>query len=1109
MEKAALTAFARPGMALLLSTMEKKIKMWKGVRDESESLQRDLNMLASYMDDELTNSGGTPDSAVARESSEEMRDLMHDMENCIQRFLHRITCEQGAGWLPQAAHKVKTLRTRDKFGKEIMKLKKRLLQASERIKGLPVPGGGQSSSSSSAAAAAAAAGPARDPVERWPVGFVKAKEDLVALLDEVEGETTQKLRVISVAGFGGSGKTTLARSVYESPFADAQRFPCRAWVDRSDYNNASGLLSWIIKEFWPKEAESVAGEFNERRLQDHLRNNLRNQRFLIILDDMDMKHWDWIESAFEDNGTSSRIVVTTSMLPIANQCSNCGHGFVYQMRTLGAKDSEKIALSDQQGPHDPAFRALLEKCDGLPLALVSVANHFRRINGPRTGHCQELCNRLGSFLHEEPKSAHSRLQMDHFARLRGMLMDNYTSLPDYTVRTCFLYLGIFSDRRRLKRNKITSRWVAEGYARSSDPLGSEQKVADDNIKEFIDRNIIQPIGISSSGTCQAPGIVHEFVLHKAISENFIMPFDGPGHKRAFIWNKRHKKVRHLFVRDSDVTSPGTTLNIDFSSVWSLTVCGSAGSSFSEFSKYKVIRVLDLEECSDLNESHLEHIDKLWNLRYLSLGPNIKKLPKDITQLKLLERLHLSKNVVSELPLEVISMPCLIHLIGKFKLSDPEWEMESELEQLCRKSKLESIAGFVANGSQGFLQLMPYMKNLRKVKIWCDPTGNIININNHLLHAIKKYIEPRLDYGDVRSLSIDLQGLPQRSLHALDELNYHRMSEGKVYYLSSLKLYGSLSATPQFIPSLSDLTELCLSVTTLTQHLLSSLSGMYLLVHLKLIADHIEDLAMQIGEFLGLECLCFHIQGPDGALPQIQVQEGALPKLVSLQLLCKHLAGLSGIEIRHLLKLQEIELHPEVSEPARKEWEAAARNHGNRPNVLPFRSIDDPASDEPTVIPFAAPMELVPDGQSGPSKHMHLATGNTSELRGDMDDSAHQQPRVSSTVSPGEASPESDMPKQLQLERPLGYSQVQTGETVQSSPSNILNCTSSHFEAKSERGDFRDSGNRGPGENCTKRKPLQKASNRSPIPTRNLHNYTDTHRFLSFFKKPKQNKTKQG
>lgn len=90
-------------------------------------------------------------------------------------------------------------------------------------------------------------------------------------------------------------------------------------------------------------------------------------------------------------------------------------------------------------------------------------------------------------------------------------------------------------------------------------------------------------------------------------------------------------------------------------------------AISDFRKYKLIRVLDMEECTDLHDGHLKDICKLWNLRYLSLGPSISSIPMEIGRLQLLETLYVSKTKVNVLPIEVIRLPRLIHLIGKFEL----------------------------------------------------------------------------------------------------------------------------------------------------------------------------------------------------------------------------------------------------------------------------------------------------------------------------------------------------------------------------------------------------------------------------------------------------------
>ncbi|CAN6373629.1 unnamed protein product [Urochloa humidicola] len=197
----------------------------------------------------------------------------------------------------------------------------------------------------------------------------------------------------------------------------------------------------------------------------------------------------------------------------------------------------------------------------------------------------------------------------------------------------------------------------------------------------------------------------------------------------------------------------------------------------------------------------------------------------------------------------------------------------------------------------------------------------------------------------RSMTIDFQGLPPGSLRALRDLYYHRMSLQETYYLSSLKLKGDLSTSHEFVAIVSGLTELSLSSTTMAHDLLLSLSAMPYLLYLTLISNEIEDFVIKVGTFQSLRRLRFVLQNDNPVLPQIE--EGALTELISLHVVCKNLVGLSGIEIRHLRKLQEIELHPEVSKPARQEWEAAAWNHPNRPNVLPFISVDDLVVEEPT------------------------------------------------------------------------------------------------------------------------------------------------------------------
>ncbi|XP_037444232.1 disease resistance protein RGA4-like [Triticum dicoccoides] len=915
LELAAARPLLNATVGYLASEIQGRYNLWKSVEDECESLKGAVVLLASVMDDDVCDCKHDHRRSVALRATftEQMRELAHDIEDCIERFLHRVTCKEGASWAYRAFHRVRIYPTRHKFASKMKQLKMRWEKTTRQIQifNPPSAGGGQSS-------APATTSPAESVLDD-PVGIEEAKKELLALLVE----PIQSM-VIAIVGFGGSGKTTLAEAVYNS--VDKRKLDHALVSARSLDGN--GILREIHQKAFPDSAtslkESIAGLAAE------------DKRYLIVIDDITAEHiqsWSTIWNTLKGGGT---IIVTTAVLTIANTCINnprqeniCSLGYVYRMRTLGEEDSKKMAFRGRWTTElERDSPVLLKKCDGLPLALTSVANKFSSLPEPTGRSCQDLSAQLGEYVeHEDDKEP-------HFARLRGVLMDNYTSLSDYTARTCLLYLGIWPVDRPLRRSVIIRRWLAEGYARGSPPV-TDLMMADTNLQTFINRSIIRPVYPTNNETdkvCKTIGIMHVFMLHKSMSRKFIMPFGS-----------EDKKVRHLFVDDKNVTNLGNTSSPDLSSVRSLTVWGNAGDAIADFRKYKVMRVLDLEGCIDVNDGHLKNICKLWNLRYLSLGPNVASLPKEIAQLKLLETLDVSKSNVDVLPVEVIGLPCLLNLIGNVKLPDPAGTESSENEERSKESKLETLAGFVADGRQGFLEFMVHMKRLKKVKIWCEDVDQLWPLLNvHLVEAIEEYTKAPIHYQQTRSLSIDFPS----SLHALGDMHNRNLRSETKYYLTTLKLRGSPAALPEFVSLFPYVSELCLSPTNVTRKLPRVLSKMQCLLYLKLIFSNVDHFVIEAGDFLSLRRLRFEWHRTGLILPTIE--DGALPDLVSFQLICRHLVGLSGIEIAHLKQLKDIALHRDVAPETREKWEEAARKHPRRPNVWTITRVGDTRDEDPTV-----------------------------------------------------------------------------------------------------------------------------------------------------------------
>jgi hypothetical protein len=288
LEQAAAAAFLNNVMGKLFQALGlvETHRMLRDLEPESESLLQDLRMLAAAVDDELTGSGGARRTAVARAYSSEMRALTHDVEDCVERFVHRVAGGglEGASRLRRAIHTVSTLRTCYRFAAEIKRLKKRVQEASARVLKAPDGGGGGQATGARPGAGQRAA----DHAARRPVGIERPMEELLALLnlDQLDGRprppAQAQPRVIAIVGFGGVGKTTLARAVYDAtPVAEA--FPCRAWVAvRSpEDGDAAGILENIHQQLLPEQ------QYSESSLTKYL----KDKRYCTFIFPAQPKHF--------------------------------------------------------------------------------------------------------------------------------------------------------------------------------------------------------------------------------------------------------------------------------------------------------------------------------------------------------------------------------------------------------------------------------------------------------------------------------------------------------------------------------------------------------------------------------------------------------------------------------------------------------------------------------------------------------------------------------------------------------------------------------------------------------------------------------------------------
>ncbi|XP_037457224.1 disease resistance protein RGA4-like [Triticum dicoccoides] len=910
---AVATAFVDCMVPRLFKFLEENSELRKNLQSDINYIKYEFEMISATIKDEQKNchDGGEEVHTVWINM---VRDLAHAIEDCLDRFTHRVAmAETGAGWLRRAVHRVKTVKARNEFAVAIRKLKK-ISEDASQLKGTysssttSSPGRSLLSPEHTEMAvmtddedehSAASSGPA-------PVGMDGPHSELLDLIQQ-----QQQLKVITIVGFHGMGKTLLANHVYK---AIESQYEALAWVPPA---KLGGTASEVLKEILQQLGQCTDGPLT--KLQARIKDCIGTKRFFIVIDDLRKAgYWNHIKVAFA--GLSGRFLVTTAIQRIANICSSSVvHDHVYIMTTLADQHSRilflKEAFQDDDPPPDAEElgSAALKKCDGLPLALVTTARFFQSMGNPTPMKWEKLCADLGTHLEND----------ELFARMRRVLVQSYTSLDSQVDRTFLLYLSTYPSGRPVRKSTLIRKWLAEGFS-PGNITSSALDAATSCFDKLVDRSIIQHIDASGNSTevktCHTHGMMLEFVIRKSMSDNFVtLLCDQPSAPPL------PSKIRRLSLHHARPTGVN-----DLSLVRSLTVSGQTHPSILDFRNYELMRVLDLGEYDHhLGDSDLKLVcSYLLLLRYLSLGAAVTVLPKNIKKLQLLETLDVRRTKIEILPTQVLELPCLLHLFGKFKLKQDVGDRRmSKLQAwLSANSKLETVAGFVvdSNKSQGFAQLMDHIKHLTKVKI-CYESHADASSTSTLSKAIKGFIEGGTNL-TTHALSLNLSGEQSQDL-----LNFS-VETGKSHYLRSLKLQGdNIFSLPPFVTMLVGLNKLCLSFPhQLRSDIIAALSGMRSLKQLKLTATQLDKHIIGKGAFKILQHLWITVE----VMAELDIEDGALPCLKSLRLLCKNLDGFSGTSaIEYFKHLKEIALHREVGDATKHEWKEAARKHPRCPKIL--------------------------------------------------------------------------------------------------------------------------------------------------------------------------------
>ncbi|CAL4905758.1 unnamed protein product [Urochloa decumbens] len=255
-----------PKLSLLI---EGEYKLQKGVKRKIKFLKDELTSMETLLV-KLSDKEETLD-VQAKDWRNKVRELSYDIEDCIDLFTHKMSKGTGAeaNLVKKTTSKIKKIWSRHKIANLIEELKVRVQE--ESVRRMRYKFDDPATNYNQVVRI--------DP--RLPALFVEAerhvgidgpREEIIDWL--TKDDYAQQLKVVSILGFGGLGKTTLANQIYQKIKG---QFDCSCFVPVSRNPNIAKILADMLKEL--KNHQSCVDPSDDvRQLIDKLRAFLTNKR---------------------------------------------------------------------------------------------------------------------------------------------------------------------------------------------------------------------------------------------------------------------------------------------------------------------------------------------------------------------------------------------------------------------------------------------------------------------------------------------------------------------------------------------------------------------------------------------------------------------------------------------------------------------------------------------------------------------------------------------------------------------------------------------------------------------------------------------------------------
>ncbi|KAL6653862.1 hypothetical protein ACP70R_008786 [Stipagrostis hirtigluma subsp. patula] len=485
-------------------------------------------------------------------------------------------------------------------------------------------------------------------------------------------DSEQAIKIVSIVGAGGMGKTTLAKKIFNDREIQAE-FKTKIWLSVTESYNEEKLLSSAIIQ--------AGGEprGDKQILTQILKSILSTGKFLLVLDDIwsDRPWSDILQSpalyaARNQPQPGSRVIVTTRNEGIVQQMGAAYH--LHHVKPMEDEDAWvllKKQLMVQDAGSESALDQLkhigmkiVQKCDGLPLAIKAVGGLLRtkRLNE------REWQGVLDDHIWLTDRT-HSALRL------------SYEDLSPQ-MKQCFLYCSLIPKGELISSNIIIGMWMSEEFLQAPSVEGQSKELEDVGInyyRDLITRNLIEPaLDVFVDGSVsRMHDVIRSFAQYMAKEEALVVQ---PGEIIKQLGSST--KFRRLSIvpteqeSDSMVSTEWNAISGKQELLRSLIInCRTNFDPSTDYScsRFPSLRTLYVAHAN--SDRLVGSLCKLKHLRFLYLeDTDICRLPDNIDEIKFLQHIWLTKcaNFAGQLPRSILKLEHLRTLFfGETKFTVPK------------------------------------------------------------------------------------------------------------------------------------------------------------------------------------------------------------------------------------------------------------------------------------------------------------------------------------------------------------------------------------------------------------------------------------------------------